>query len=183
VAGELIPSAAGGSSGPPRGSPFGDFVGLLRRYIAPPPPSELGWQASIGAAMTLAAGCALALLPSGATIAAAGLFKWVARGALASTVGSSHGFCVPLLIAGAAVLLVTAAIYAFRWGTMPALLFLTAQSWIGVITLAGASLVWIYLLVVLVANVLIWILYGSLLFGIAVFVIAIVIGMVGGLLR
>ena len=50
------------------------------------------------------------------------------------------------------------------------------------IALAAAALVWIYVLVVLVANVLIWILYGSILVGIAVLLLAVVIGAFGRLL-
>lgn len=149
-----VPKAGGG------GSVYADFMGRLRDYVAPPPPGELGWQAIIGVGMMLGAAGLLALLPAGHTIANGRLLKWVGQSSLASAVDSVDGLVEPLALFGMVVLLGVAAIYIARWGATPALVFLTAQSWLGVAALAVAVFTWVYVLVIFVANLVIWFLVG-----------------------
>jgi hypothetical protein len=165
VAGELVPhprltgEILGPENPPPGnggGSVYADFAKRLRRYVAPPPPGELGWRAVGGAGMTEMSAGLLALLPARGTIASSGLFKWVDRSGLAATMASAGRLVTPLALFGMVVLLGIAAIYLTRWGETPALMFLTAQTWLGVAALAIAVLAWAYLLFMLVLNLAIW---------------------------
>lgn len=165
--GELLPPAADDSGSRGR-SIFEDFASRLRPYVAPPPPAELGWQAVTGAGMTLLAAALLALLPSGQTVAGSGVLHWIGRESLASTVESAGSFAGPLAVLGLIVLTGIAVVYWQQIGTEAALLFLTAQTWLGVLVLGGAGLVCLYALVVLVLNVLAWVVVGIILLGCAI---------------
>lgn len=98
----------------------------------------------------------LAFLPAGHSIATSGLFRWVGRSGLASTLDSAGGLVEPLAWFAMVVLLAIAVIYGLRWGAAPALMFLTAQTWLGVVTLGLAVIAWLYLLLMLVLNLGIW---------------------------
>ncbi|MCA1836933.1 MAG: hypothetical protein LC721_11650, partial [Actinobacteria bacterium] len=157
--GELLPPArpAHGEGG--AGSVYADFMGRLRDYVAPPPPGELGWRACIGVGMIFVSAALLAILPAPDAIGNGGLLKWVGRSGLASTVDSVDGLVGPMAIFAMVVLLGVAAIYLTGWGAAPALVYLTAQPWIGVAALAVAVFIWTYLLMVFAINLAIWVLY------------------------
>jgi hypothetical protein len=156
--GELLPPAAPVPSAG-GGSVYADFMGRLRDYVAPPPPGELGWQACIGVGTMLGSAGLLALLPSGHTIASGGLFRWVSASGVASLADSASALVAPLALFAMLMLLGVAAVYLAEWGATPALLFLTAQTWLGVAAFAVVVIVWVYLIAVFVINVVIWILY------------------------
>jgi hypothetical protein len=147
------PATSGNKNG---GSTYAEFLKRVRGYVAPPPPGELGWQAVAGTGMTIGSAGLLALLPAGSTIATSGLFKWVGRSGLASTLDSVGALIVPLLVFALCALVGIGAIYGTKWGATPALVFLTGQTWLGVAALAAATLVWMYLLVLFVINIAIW---------------------------
>jgi len=157
--GELLPPAQPAQSGGRGGAVYADFMGRLRDYVAPPPPGELGWQACIGVGMIFGSAALLGLLPAPHTIANGGLLKWVGQSGLASTVDSVDGLVGPMALFAITVLLGVAAIYLTGWGATPALVYLSAQTWIGVAALAVAVFIWTYLLVVFVINLAIWIGY------------------------
>lgn len=185
-AGELVPTPGSGDevSTPPTGGGgrvYADFMGRLRDYVAPPPPSELGWQAVGGVGMTLGAAGLLELLPSGHAIANLGLLKWLGREGLASTVEAAGGLVEPLALFGLIVLLGVGAVYLTKWGATPALAFLTAQTWLGVAALTVSVLAWIYLLFVLVINLVIWALYILAMVTLTIIVLAGALALLGAL--
>jgi hypothetical protein len=47
--------------------------------------------------------------------------------------------------------------YITNWGAAPAVVVLTAQTWLGVLALAVAGIVSLHLLFLFVANVVIWV--------------------------
>lgn len=154
--GELVPRPVTPSRGR-AGSVFDDLVSRLRPYVAPPPPSELGWQAAAGTGMMLGAAGLLELLPAGSSITNAGLLKWVGRSGLASLMDSARPFAMPLCMFALAVLVAIALIYWRQFGAAPALVFLSVQTWLGVLVLASAGLVWVYALLLAVINLAVWV--------------------------
>lgn len=156
--GELVPRAAPQSRGR-AGSVFDDLVSRLRPYIAPPPPSELGWQAAAGTGMMLGAAGLLGLLPPGSSVANTSLLKWVGRSGLASLVDSVRPYAMPLCLFAFAVLVAIALIYWRKFGATPALIFLNVQTWLGVLVLASAGLVWLYGLLLVIINLIAWAIY------------------------
>jgi hypothetical protein len=166
---EILPPGRGRE----RGAVFRDFTSRLRGYVAPPPPDELTWQAGAGAGMILGSAALIALLPAGHAIREAGLLKWVGRSGLASTIDSLSTLAAPFALIGLIALLGIAAIYLSRRGPTPALVFLTAQAWLGVAALAAAVFGWSYLLVVLVANIVIWALFVAFLVACAITALAV----------
>lgn len=106
--------------------------------------------------MMLGSAGLLWLLPSGHSIVMSGLLKWAGRAGLASTLDSAAAFPTPLALLAVGVLCVIAAIYLKQLGAQPALIFLTAQVWLGVLALTVAGLTWLYLLTVIVVNLVIW---------------------------
>jgi hypothetical protein len=166
ASGELAPQAIAGPPLVPArrrwrrrsgGRVIDDLVSRLRPYVAPPPPSELGWQAAAGAGLILLASGLSAALPSGEEIAAWKFLRWVGRDSLASTIDPAGALALPFALLAAAVLLGIGLIYWRQFGAPPALVFLTAQCWIGVAVLFVVGLAWLYVLVVLLVNLLIWI--------------------------
>lgn len=165
-----------------RESVFEDFVGRLRPYVAPPPPDELGWQAVSGVGMTLLAAGLLWLLPSGHTVGSAPVLQWVGSQGLASTVESVRAVpLAPIALFALAVLLGIGLIYWRGIGAQPALIFLTAQSWIGVLAATVVGLVWVYLLLVLAINLVIWALVIVFMVVAVLFALSIVLGMLAAL--
>ena len=148
-----VPSTGGGSV-------YADFMRRLRGYVAPPPPGELGWQACIGVGVMMGSAGLLALLPAGHTLTSGGLFRWVSGAGIASALGSANTLAEPLALFAALMLLGVAAVYLAEWGATPALVFLTAQTWLGVAALAVPLVMWVCVIVLVVVNVVIWILYG-----------------------
>jgi hypothetical protein len=157
--GEVLPPAAPAPSGSGGGSVYADFVGRLRDYVAPPPPGELGWQACIGVGLMLGSAGLLALLPSGEGVASGGFFRWVSSSGVASTIDSVKVFVEPLAIFAMVMLLGVAAVYLWGRGTTPVLTFLSAQTWLGVLSRIVPLVVWIYLIGVVVVNLVVWFFY------------------------
>lgn len=163
--GEVLPPATPIPSGGGGGSVYADFMGRLRDYVAPPPPGELGWQACIGVGLMLGSAGLLALLPNPVP---GGFFHWVSPSGVASTIGSVEPFVEPLAIFGMLMLLGVAGVYLWGRGTTPVLVFLTAQTWLGVLAMVVPLVVWVYLIVVVILNLVAWVVVGVLiLIGIA----------------
>jgi len=163
--GEVLPPQFPRSNAGSGGSVYADFANRLRGYVAPPPPGELGWQAVAGVGMTLGGAGLLALLPAAHTVATSGIFKWVGGSGLASMLDSAGALVEPLVLLALFVLVGIAVIYLVGWGATPALVFLTAQTWLGVGALAVATIAWVYLLFMFVLNLVIWVAYIVLIVG------------------
>lgn len=156
--GEVLPPAAPAPSAGGGGSVYADFMGRLRDYVAPPPPGELGWNACVGVGLMLGSAGLLALLPSGG-FASDGFFRWVSASGVASTIDSVKVFVEPLALFAMVMLLGVAAAYLWGRGTTPVLTFLTAQTWLGVLSTVVPLVVWIYLIGVVVLNLVVWFFY------------------------
>jgi hypothetical protein len=151
------PALSGSESG---GSVFSDFVSRLRPYLEPPPPAELGYQAVAGVGMILISAILLWLFGGlEETVAGSSLLKWSGRDALASTMETASKWPERLSLFAIGVLLGIALIYWRQLGTRAALVFLTAQTWLGVAAFAVAVFVWLYALAIVTLNLVVWFLY------------------------
>jgi hypothetical protein len=180
VHGELIHGAGGSPALPgPAGGVFDDVVGRLRPYVTPPAPKELARPAGIGAGMTIAAAALFAILPAGESIWTSSVFKWFANVTVGHLVDASSVLAAPAAFLALLMAAGIAIVYGFRWGSAPALAFLSAQAWIGVAALSVAGLVWATFLLVLLINVVVWTVYIVVMVLLGLLACALVLAVIG----